>query len=236
MVVTNRRRDRARRSACCATGAQETKYHHVLKGFNYRMEGLQGAILRVKLRHLDALDRRAPRACRRLRPPARRQRRRACRSEARLRAARLSRLRGPHARPRRRCERTLKRMASRPASTIPCRCTCSRRTPTSGYGAGDFPRIRARRQRGAVAADVPGADAHGASSWSPPRSGAGVVCPLKPAAPHRAGRSRPQDSVAEPSGVRRARWRRGCRRSYRCDGLVELYSRHHARRRSRSTR
>ena len=32
---------------------QERKYHHVLKGFNYRMEGLQGAILRVKLRHLD---------------------------------------------------------------------------------------------------------------------------------------------------------------------------------------
>jgi dTDP-4-amino-4,6-dideoxygalactose transaminase len=30
------------------------KYHHVLRGYNYRMEGLQGAILRVKLRHLDA--------------------------------------------------------------------------------------------------------------------------------------------------------------------------------------
>jgi dTDP-4-amino-4,6-dideoxygalactose transaminase len=33
---------------------QEHKYHHVLKGFNYRMEGLQGAILRVKLRYLEA--------------------------------------------------------------------------------------------------------------------------------------------------------------------------------------
>jgi dTDP-4-amino-4,6-dideoxygalactose transaminase len=31
----------------------EKKYHHVLKGYNYRMEGLQGAILRVKLRHLE---------------------------------------------------------------------------------------------------------------------------------------------------------------------------------------
>jgi dTDP-4-amino-4,6-dideoxygalactose transaminase len=32
---------------------QDGKYHHVLRGFNYRMEALQGAILRVKLRHLD---------------------------------------------------------------------------------------------------------------------------------------------------------------------------------------
>lgn len=32
----------------------EKKYHHVLKGYNYRMEGIQGAVLRVKLRHLEA--------------------------------------------------------------------------------------------------------------------------------------------------------------------------------------
>ena len=31
----------------------EHKYHHVLKGYNYRMDGMQGAILRVKLRHLE---------------------------------------------------------------------------------------------------------------------------------------------------------------------------------------
>jgi dTDP-4-amino-4,6-dideoxygalactose transaminase len=31
----------------------EKKYHHVLKGYNFRMEGIQGAVLRVKLRHLE---------------------------------------------------------------------------------------------------------------------------------------------------------------------------------------
>ena len=31
----------------------EKKYHHDLVGFNYRMTGIQGAILRVKLRHLE---------------------------------------------------------------------------------------------------------------------------------------------------------------------------------------
>ena len=31
----------------------ERKYQHVLKGYNYRMEGMQGAILRVKLRRLE---------------------------------------------------------------------------------------------------------------------------------------------------------------------------------------
>jgi len=32
----------------------EKKYQHVLKGYNMRLEGLQGAVLRVKLRHLEA--------------------------------------------------------------------------------------------------------------------------------------------------------------------------------------
>jgi dTDP-4-amino-4,6-dideoxygalactose transaminase len=33
--------------------AQAQRHHHVEIGFNYRMEGLQGAVLAVKLRHLD---------------------------------------------------------------------------------------------------------------------------------------------------------------------------------------
>lgn len=31
----------------------ENKYNHLLKGYNYRMEGIQGAVLRVKLAHLE---------------------------------------------------------------------------------------------------------------------------------------------------------------------------------------
>jgi dTDP-4-amino-4,6-dideoxygalactose transaminase len=33
---------------------QDRKYHHLLRGYNYRMEGFQGAVLRVKLRHLES--------------------------------------------------------------------------------------------------------------------------------------------------------------------------------------
>jgi dTDP-4-amino-4,6-dideoxygalactose transaminase len=32
----------------------EKKYEHLLKGYNYRMEGLQGAVLGVKLKHLES--------------------------------------------------------------------------------------------------------------------------------------------------------------------------------------
>jgi dTDP-4-amino-4,6-dideoxygalactose transaminase len=32
----------------------ERRYEHVLKGYNYRLEGIQGAILQVKLRYLEA--------------------------------------------------------------------------------------------------------------------------------------------------------------------------------------
>jgi dTDP-4-amino-4,6-dideoxygalactose transaminase len=31
----------------------EERYHHDLKGFNYRMEGVQGAVLRVKMRYIE---------------------------------------------------------------------------------------------------------------------------------------------------------------------------------------
>jgi dTDP-4-amino-4,6-dideoxygalactose transaminase len=53
MVVTNNP-EHARTIQMLRDWGQEQRYHHVLKGYNYRMDGLQGAILRVKLRHLDA--------------------------------------------------------------------------------------------------------------------------------------------------------------------------------------
>jgi dTDP-4-amino-4,6-dideoxygalactose transaminase len=33
---------------------QEKRYHHVLEGYNYRMDNIQGAFLRVKMKHLPA--------------------------------------------------------------------------------------------------------------------------------------------------------------------------------------
>jgi dTDP-4-amino-4,6-dideoxygalactose transaminase len=53
MVVTNRS-EYNRTVRMLRDWGAERKYQHVLKGYNYRLEGLQGAILRVKLRHLPA--------------------------------------------------------------------------------------------------------------------------------------------------------------------------------------
>ena len=53
MVVTNSEQY-AQTIRMLRDWGQERKYHHTLKGFNYRMEGVQGAVLRVKLQHLDA--------------------------------------------------------------------------------------------------------------------------------------------------------------------------------------
>ncbi len=53
MVVTDNP-DYARTMRMLRDWGAEKKYEHVLKGYNYRLEGLQGAVLRVKLRHLEA--------------------------------------------------------------------------------------------------------------------------------------------------------------------------------------
>jgi dTDP-4-amino-4,6-dideoxygalactose transaminase len=52
-IVVTGNQEYARTIRMLRDWGQDRKYHHVLAGFNYRMEGLQGAILRVKLRHLE---------------------------------------------------------------------------------------------------------------------------------------------------------------------------------------
>jgi len=51
-IVTNNPEIDRRVRALRDWGA-EKRYHHSLKGYNYRLEGMQGAILRVKLRYLN---------------------------------------------------------------------------------------------------------------------------------------------------------------------------------------
>jgi dTDP-4-amino-4,6-dideoxygalactose transaminase len=51
-VVTNNP-DYARTIRMLRDWGAERKYQHILKGYNYRLEGIQGAVLRVKLRHLE---------------------------------------------------------------------------------------------------------------------------------------------------------------------------------------
>lgn len=52
MVVTGNP-ELARKVRMLRDWGGEKKYQHVLKGYNMRLEGMQGAVLRVKLRHLE---------------------------------------------------------------------------------------------------------------------------------------------------------------------------------------
>jgi dTDP-4-amino-4,6-dideoxygalactose transaminase len=52
-AVTTNNPEYARTVRMLRDWGQDRKYHHVLRGYNYRMEGFQGAVLDVKLRHLD---------------------------------------------------------------------------------------------------------------------------------------------------------------------------------------
>ncbi len=52
-MVTTNDPEFARKIRILRDWGAETKYQHIVKGFNYRMEGVQGAILRVKFRYLE---------------------------------------------------------------------------------------------------------------------------------------------------------------------------------------
>lgn len=52
-LVTTDNPDYAKKIRMLRDWGAEQKYHHVIKGYNYRMEAMQGAILRVKMQHLE---------------------------------------------------------------------------------------------------------------------------------------------------------------------------------------
>ena len=52
-IIVTDRPDYARTIRMLRDWGAEKKYHHVLKGFNFRLEGMAGAVLRVKLRYLE---------------------------------------------------------------------------------------------------------------------------------------------------------------------------------------
>jgi dTDP-4-amino-4,6-dideoxygalactose transaminase len=51
-IVTNRP-EFAERISLLKDWGQESKYNHVVPGFNYRMDGIQGAILNVKMKYIE---------------------------------------------------------------------------------------------------------------------------------------------------------------------------------------
>jgi len=52
-MVTTHNAEYAQKIRMLRDWGQSERYQHELKGYNFRMEGMQGAILRVKLRHLE---------------------------------------------------------------------------------------------------------------------------------------------------------------------------------------
>jgi dTDP-4-amino-4,6-dideoxygalactose transaminase len=53
-MVTTDNPSHAKKLRMLRDWGSEQKYHHTLKGYNFRMEGIQGAVLRVKMRHIEA--------------------------------------------------------------------------------------------------------------------------------------------------------------------------------------
>jgi dTDP-4-amino-4,6-dideoxygalactose transaminase len=53
-IVTTSNPEHARRIRMLRDWGVEDRYHYVLKGYNYRLDTVQAAVLRVKLRYLEA--------------------------------------------------------------------------------------------------------------------------------------------------------------------------------------
>ena len=141
-MVTTDNPDYAERIRMLRDWGAEQKYQHVLKGYNYRLEGIQGAVLRVKLRHLEAWTE-ARRAAAALLRPAFAGSGIATPAAVRRQPSRLSCLCGPQPGTRAGGRQELTARASRPASTTRSRCICSRPMRTLG-GSGAISLIRRR--------------------------------------------------------------------------------------------
>ena len=137
----------------------EKKYQHVLKGYNYRLEGIQGAVLRVKLKYLEGWTeaRRAAAAHyarffagSNVRTP----------EALRAQPARLSHLRDPHAGARR-VDGSAAEAGHRERHPLPDPGAPAARVRRPRLQGRPVPAFGARRGRDDVAADVPGA--HGAA-------------------------------------------------------------------------
>jgi dTDP-4-amino-4,6-dideoxygalactose transaminase len=53
-AVVSNNPELARRISLLRDWGQESKYTHVVQGYNYRMDGIQGAVLNVKMNHIEA--------------------------------------------------------------------------------------------------------------------------------------------------------------------------------------
>ena len=120
----------------------EKKYQHVLKGYNYRLEGIQGAVLRVKLKYLEGWTE-ARRAAAGRYDKLLRGRGVPTPASHAAQPARLSHLCHPHARTAPSGRTRCRRRACRPASTTRFPVHLLPAYADLGYQAGQFPHSEA---------------------------------------------------------------------------------------------
>jgi dTDP-4-amino-4,6-dideoxygalactose transaminase len=53
-AIVSNNPDLVRKTVLLRDWGQESKYNHVLPGYNYRMDGIQGAVLNVKMKYIEA--------------------------------------------------------------------------------------------------------------------------------------------------------------------------------------